>query len=702
MSDEEPSRPLMAPRKLRVQRRGPVTGIRRRRCRCSAAAWLLLACLALGAAAAVLVLRQQQRRRAAAARRGETEGCRQLRVQDVWHSTLPMLTTESAFRHLDVNGDGVLDVVFGFGTGLDAYRYPRVACDVYLPASGGAGCGGGLAALDGRTGHELWRFYAAHELFALNCRLDLDSDGMPDCVAGGRMAGLYAVSGRTGSLLWALSGAGEALVRRSNMYTPQPIRDVDADGTSDLLVSHGGDPLREPGASGDRLAGRLLVVSGRSGQLLSWATVPDGRESYYSPQLLVYPDGSELVLFGTGGETHGGSLWSLPLRELLAGRADTARALYTDPNKGVMTPPALVDLTGDGVEDIVMAAFNSTAFALDGVSFARLWSHRFAQSESYSTPAVGFFDGDSTPDVMVSYQTGPGFPLYVSSQTTVLDGRTGRPLLARPVRAALGAQASPLAVSMPGRGHDFFLYWLSDCHRDGSLASDDQFDLAAGTSVFLRSRADFCRLRFNSRLYTRLYALSADFSSPGVLIYDSDEKRPIEYGGLPNFTAIGIRFLEQHPEYLRRSRRHVGPHDAGGVQRTISTGMLLPGSRPRSVDLVFGTFWFRPSSVRAMTAEQRRCLERLRAHEDARFRVGSPLYGLDHDAFEQLAAAECRGPQDERELDYDPFDRRMGQMTVYRVCLQCVCDRCAGPLPFKRQRWSAYMGAGADSHARTP
>lgn len=30
---------------------------------------------------------------------------------------MPMLTTESAFRHLDVNGDGTLDVVFGFGTG---------------------------------------------------------------------------------------------------------------------------------------------------------------------------------------------------------------------------------------------------------------------------------------------------------------------------------------------------------------------------------------------------------------------------------------------------------------------------------------------------------------------------------------------------------------------------------------------------------
>lgn len=72
--------------------------------------------------------------------------------------------------------------------GLDAYRYPRVACDVYLPAAGGRGCGGGLAALDGRSGHELWRLYVAHELFALSCRLDLDADGVSDCVAGGRMA----------------------------------------------------------------------------------------------------------------------------------------------------------------------------------------------------------------------------------------------------------------------------------------------------------------------------------------------------------------------------------------------------------------------------------------------------------------------------------------------------------------------------------
>ncbi|KAH7945803.1 hypothetical protein HPB49_015720 [Dermacentor silvarum] len=103
-----------------------------------------------------------------------------------------------------------------------------------------------------------------------------------------------------------------------------------------------------------------------------------------------------------------------------------------------------------------------------------------------------------------------------------------------------------------------------------------------------------------------------------------------------------------------------GRTTAGGVQRTISTGTLLPGSGPHSVDLVFATFWFRPTRVRAMSAEQRRCLELMRAHEAARFQVDSPLYGLDHDAFEQLAAAECGDDDEDNQLAYDPFEPAHG------------------------------------------
>lgn len=43
-------------------------------------------------------------------------------------------------------------------------------------------------ALDGKTGNEIWRHYSAHEIFAVNCNVDLNGDGIKDCLGGGRMA----------------------------------------------------------------------------------------------------------------------------------------------------------------------------------------------------------------------------------------------------------------------------------------------------------------------------------------------------------------------------------------------------------------------------------------------------------------------------------------------------------------------------------
>ena len=44
-------------------------------------------------------------------------GCSHIEVEDVWVKGIPKLMTESAFRLLDVNKDGVLDILFGFATG---------------------------------------------------------------------------------------------------------------------------------------------------------------------------------------------------------------------------------------------------------------------------------------------------------------------------------------------------------------------------------------------------------------------------------------------------------------------------------------------------------------------------------------------------------------------------------------------------------
>lgn len=61
-----------------------------------------------------------------------------------------------------------------------------------------------------------------------------------------------------------------------------------------------------------------------------------------------------------------------------------AIAIYTDQHKGVMTPPVLLDMTGDGTLDIVFAAYNSTVMLVDGDSLQILWDFRYPGSETYA------------------------------------------------------------------------------------------------------------------------------------------------------------------------------------------------------------------------------------------------------------------------------------------------------------------------------
>jgi hypothetical protein len=65
-----------------------------------------------------------------------------------------------------------------------------------------------------------------------------------------------------------------------------------------------------------------MILSGKTGQVLQWVGTPDQKESYYSPQILTLPDGSENVLFGTGGESHGGGLYLISLSDLYKGFID--------------------------------------------------------------------------------------------------------------------------------------------------------------------------------------------------------------------------------------------------------------------------------------------------------------------------------------------------------------------------------------------
>ncbi|XP_074653031.1 uncharacterized protein LOC141907325 [Tubulanus polymorphus] len=474
-------------------------------------------------------------------------GCSNIQVTDVWIRGIPKFITESAIRNVDINGDGVLDHLVAFGTGAVNEDANPLVCNIYF--DGSFPCFGGILALNGITGEELWRYYSREELFGLNCNIDFNRDGVFDCLGGGRAGAFSLVSGRDGKEIWTFDA--EKARRRfgiMNLYTAQAIKDYNGDGIPEVLAIHGGDPLREPGSK-LRLAGRLIIFSGADGEVLRAVTVPDRRESYYSPQIHTLLDGTQVVLFGTGGETHPGSFWYIGLDDLYRGNVDKAQKVYSDKFKGVMTPPVLIDLNGDFVEDIVLPIYNSTTIAFDGKTFEPLWKYHVPWSESYSTPAVGYFNDDAVPDFMVHWQIGPGYPIYYHSITTILDGKTGKPLI-DPIRDSVGAQASPLTVSVEGHGNDIFLYWIADCQ--GHEREGGEFTFINGTNIHEQSRSDFCRLRFKSSGFSKMYAISKNVKSPGVKVYYSVERKDIEKASWVNTTKQGLDFVEKHPEHLRR------------------------------------------------------------------------------------------------------------------------------------------------------
>jgi hypothetical protein len=73
-------------------------------------------------------------------------------IEVLWTSGFPKLITESAFRLVDCNSDGILDVIFGYGTGIDSLETQQLLCDLYF--NGISPCNGGVK-VRRRSGEEI-------------------------------------------------------------------------------------------------------------------------------------------------------------------------------------------------------------------------------------------------------------------------------------------------------------------------------------------------------------------------------------------------------------------------------------------------------------------------------------------------------------------------------------------------------------------
>ncbi|PIK39294.1 hypothetical protein BSL78_23866 [Apostichopus japonicus] len=290
-----------------------------------------------------------------------------------------------------------------------------------------------------------------------------------------------------------------------------------------------------------------------------------------------------------------------------------------------------------------------------------------------STPGAGYYNDDDVPDFMIIFNYGPGYPLYYYSQVTILDERNGKPLLDPPMKISGSVHSSSLSVSFEGHGNDAFIYWgLCAGHEQDT----SEFKYANEVTGGSKSRVNFCIERFGTDDVTRQFILNRNMNIPGEVMYDSNtdfgERQSFnDYSPLDHSKKNSVISRQDkknsYPQSLedfyynrrhhddgayrrpyqrkssstsnRRRGRHLGAHDADGVQRLISTGSLAPPldaeyvRRGDSIDVVFAVYWFYPSEDHLILSEEEDCIRHCMDNELQRMNPENQFYGLDHDGF---------------------------------------------------------------------
>lgn len=310
------------------------------------------------------------------------------------------------------------------------------------------------------------------------------------------------------SVVGAAAALSEPLI---DLYTVSTIRDLNQDDVADIVAVH----VEERDTA---RTGHIRLISGRDGRVMRTLASPFDEEVFVPVQLITQFDGTECLLITTGGQNSPGGLYLVRMAALLtatdtdAGGAHDS-GLYTvihrQPDSGFMVPPVLTDITGDATEDIVVAGFNATVRAFDGRTYAPLWQHTFAASETVSSLVPGHYNNDNVTDFMVKYNAGPGFPVYYYSQTQLLDGSTGAALLETAILDAGGPYSLlgglPVGQSLGG---DYFLHWQTQCGAEKAASTSDAYRFVPDSDIVQQARADVCRLRHNESTRLNLHMMS--------------------------------------------------------------------------------------------------------------------------------------------------------------------------------------------------
>jgi len=352
----------------------------------------------------------------------------------LWQTLIDTSVTFSSPRAVKLNGDSILDIVIGGG--IDGSPDAR-----------------GVVALDGANGNVLWEFATDDEMFASAAFGDANGDGEKDVYMGGRNGEFYAIDGQTGSMIWEFFPYPSAQAADSgwlNFYSPQIIPDQNGDLVADILVANGGDHAALPWDT-MRPPGRLMILDALTGNIIAQDTMPDGEETYCSAVCIdMNNSGVYTVIFGSGGEDDGGSLWRVPLMDLMNNDISGATMLIDDLVNGFIAPVSLADINYDGVYDIVSQSFSGTIYAIDGLLNTILWEVTIPGAQSSAAPIFGNFTGNQSPDVFAVLGKGSA-PSYFDYYQVMIDGNTGQIAFFDSISDLHFASANAVDLDLNGR-----------------------------------------------------------------------------------------------------------------------------------------------------------------------------------------------------------------------------------------------------------
>lgn len=328
-----------------------------------------------------------------------------------WSSTIPNLGSFSSPRATDLNNDGIKDIVIGAG------KQEFITSD------------SAIIALNGKNGSILWTAFGHDQIYGSANFMDITADGIDDIFINGRSGLMKCVNGKTGKDIWNFIEEQNSEIAREkgwfNFYNMQFIPDLDGDGYNDILASNGGDVMKEP-FDPNRPVGYLVLISGKTGKLIQKAKMPDGKETYMSPVIFDLENKGGLdIIYGTGGETIGGSLYRTTLNDLRRGDLSKSIKLATSSRKGFIAPPVLVDITADGIKDIICLSVDGRLIAINGKTNKNIWVTGFENTEGYSVPAIANLNEDDVPDFFALVNTGV-WPIQDYSVSMAVDGKSGK------------------------------------------------------------------------------------------------------------------------------------------------------------------------------------------------------------------------------------------------------------------------------------